>query len=86
METPVVLDQAGGFGPRDFPDSLANGIRRDARIDVLKRDLKPSNQNDLVVILAFAGWAVRADVGTEGDLPTKGFEPVEGGLFKGGFG
>ena len=82
METPVVLDQAGRLGPRNLPGSLANGIRRDVWVDVLKRGLKPSEQDHLVVILALTGRTVGADVGTESGLPTQELKPVEGGLFQ----
>jgi hypothetical protein len=82
VEPPVVLDQAGRVGPRDLTDSLANGIRRDVRVDILKRGLKPPEQDNLVVIPTFTGWTIRADVGTERRLPAEALEPVEGSLFE----
>ena len=80
METPVVLDQAGRLGACGFPDSLANGIHRDVRVNVFKRGLKSSEQDDMSIIPAFTGRTFGADIRAEGCLPIQKFKPFEGGF------
>ena len=80
VKTPVILDQARRVCPCNFPDGLFNRIRRDVRIDILKRGLESSDQYDLIVIITFTGRAaclprrvrrrqVWADVRAKGGLP-----------------